>query len=168
MTSRAAAAASSTGNTLSTHPANTAPIGSDSRTAREPDRDKRGQWSSLQRRPAGPVRHRGQQETGDDGGEIAVQHLVGMPIDWRKCRRDPQIAEKHREPDQDRQRGLNRACQEEWPEAIAQNGRSRPGAPAGFADHVSAYRLEATSDTAGDDGSLPRLIHYRVACNHHP
>ncbi|KAH2822262.1 hypothetical protein KXV85_002288, partial [Aspergillus fumigatus] len=85
----------------------------------------RRQRRAMQRQPAGPVRDRREQEAGDDGRQIAVQHLVHMPVARRECGRETQLAIERRQPDQDRQSRLDRAQQEERPEA----GRKERPAP---------------------------------------
>src|SRR6185369_1517423 len=52
--------------------------------AKRPQRDEEHQRSAAQRKPPGPVRDRGKQETGDHGRKEAVEHLVNVPIAWHE------------------------------------------------------------------------------------
>ena len=91
--------------------------------AGNPHHDECHQRRALQRQPAGPVRNCREQESGDDGRQIAVEHLMHMPVARREGREELQFAVKRRQPDQDRKPGLDRAEQEERPEA---GGKQRP------------------------------------------
>lgn len=54
---------------------------------REPGRNQHGKWRALERKPAGPVRHRREQKAAKDGRDIAEQHFVDVPVARRKGRR---------------------------------------------------------------------------------
>ena len=79
---------------------------------------------ALQRQPTGPIGNRSQQKSGNDGGQIAEQHLVDVPIARGESRRQRQLAVKKRQPDEHRQGGIQRTEQEKRAEAVTQDRRS--------------------------------------------
>ena len=81
--------------------------------SRDPDDHQCQQGHALYRQPSGPVRNRREQETRDHRRQITVEHFMDMPVTRRKCRYQRQLAVKHRQPDQHRQTGIDRAQQKE-------------------------------------------------------
>ena len=53
------------------------------KAARQPKGGECGQRTSADRQAPGPVRDRGQQKARRDGGDVAVQHFVDVPIERR-------------------------------------------------------------------------------------
>lgn len=54
-----------------------------------------------------PVRNRGEQETGNYRGKVAVEHLMDMPVARHKGRSQRKFAHEDREPDQDGETRIN-------------------------------------------------------------
>ena len=126
MISRAAAAATSNRKLASTSIAASQPVSAENVTTRRPaiqTTTSEQQGPALYRQPSGPVRDCREQETRDHRRQIAVEHFVDVPVARRKGRDQRQLAIKHRQPDQDRQPGMERAQQEERPKAV---GKQRP------------------------------------------
>ena len=92
----------------------------DGRAAGEPDNDDDNQRRALQRQPARPVRDRGQQEARNHRREISVKHLVNVPVAGDEGGRHLHIAQIHRQPDQDDDRGIGRPQKKEGTEAVAE------------------------------------------------
>ena len=85
------------------------------------------------RQPSGPVRDRREQEPGDHSRQIAVEHLVHMPVARREGRGQGDLAMEGRQPDQDRKARIDRPEQEERPEAVRKQHRAIIGLPGGNA-----------------------------------
>src|SRR5215831_19126654 len=85
-----------------------------------PENDEGQQGLALNRQPASPVRDRGEQEAGDDGREIAVEHFMNMPVARCKGAGKPQFTVEHRQPHQDGYRRPDRAEEEEGTKACRQ------------------------------------------------
>ena len=118
----------------------------------DPDGDKRRQRRALQRQASGPVRDRREQEAGDDGRQIAVEHFVHVPVARREGGSEPQLAVKQRQPHEYRQRRLDRAEQEERPKAVGEQRQ--------------APVLAVPGNAAGDGrfGDCRSPAHFAAAC----
>src|SRR4029079_11869529 len=47
----------------------------------KPERGEARKRPAIDRQPPGPVRNRGEQETGDGGGHVAINHFVNVQIE---------------------------------------------------------------------------------------
>jgi hypothetical protein len=85
----------------------------------EQDRER----TPLDRKAAGPVRHRRQKKAGDHGADIAEQHLMDMPVPRREGGRQRDIAGEYRKPQRNHGAGIDGAEQKERPEAVGEQRR---------------------------------------------
>ena len=96
--SRAAAAASSSRKAASIASANCQPMTAGEHVASlpgKPSGEQGRERGALDGKPAGPVRHRGQEEACDHSADIAEQHLMDVPVPRRKGGRQRDIASEH-------------------------------------------------------------------------
>ncbi|KNX40095.1 hypothetical protein ROTO_33740 [Roseovarius tolerans] len=92
-----------------------------------PDQSQRPETPAHDRQTAGPVRHRGQEKSGDHRAEIAEQEFMGVPADRIECSGQHQMPRQHRHPKGHGQRRPDRRPEEERTEPIGQDGRTGPG-----------------------------------------
>src|SRR5262249_2770632 len=90
----------------------------DRHAACEPERGKGGQRQAIDRKTPRPVRNGGEQENGDDGRPIAVEHLVDMPVERREGGWQRQLTKILRQPQQDAECSPQRTAKKEWPKTI--------------------------------------------------
>ena len=98
--------------------------GRDRDASRGPRENQDEKGLALERQPSGPVRHGSEEKACDHRGEIAIQHLVDMPVARREGGRDLPLAVEQRQPDQDCEPGIERAPEEERAKAVGENCRS--------------------------------------------
>ena len=85
---------------------------------RHPQREQRGQRRARGGGLAGPVARRGQQEAGDHGGAVAVDHLVGVPQARVGAEsRQGETEGEARHPDHHGQAAVDHGAEEEGPKA---------------------------------------------------
>ena len=85
--------------------------------AQDPNRSQQPQGAAAYRQAAGPVGNRGQQETGDHGGDETEQHLVRVPDSRIEGRGQYHETGQIAEPERDRQGRPDPTSQKEWPES---------------------------------------------------
>jgi hypothetical protein len=127
----------------------------------DPEQDQSQERPPAQRQAAGPVRHGGHEEAGDDGRDVAEQHLVAVPGERRHGGRQPRPGER-RQPERQSERRPGGAQQEEGAEAVLQHGWEvhdlGTHRRCSFSLHVSlpAPRRSADSIHGQPDHLLPR------------
>jgi len=94
----------------------------------DPDQNKRKQRSALDRKPPRPVRDSGEQKARDHRRQVAVEHLMDMPVPRRERRMQQQLTVENRKPNQDGKAGIDASEQEKRPKAIGQQGGTGVGA----------------------------------------
>ena len=92
--------------------------------AGQPQREEPGQRIAIDRQPAGPVGNCGEQKTRNGRRDIAVDHLVDVPIDRIKGSRQRQLAEILRQPKCNAQCGPRRSAQKKGSETVRENRRT--------------------------------------------
>ena len=102
--------------------------GKDGDAADGPQADERRERNAGDRQAAGPVRDRRQEEAGDDGGAIAEDHFMGMPVDRREFRRRDDRPSENRQPQRHADQRPDARGEEERAEAAAEHRRPSPGA----------------------------------------
>src|SRR6185295_4458734 len=119
----------------------------DCKAAGEPKGGKPGERPTIDRQPPGPVRNRREQEAGDSRCDIAIEHLVNVPIERTQMCRYAQLAHILGNPDKDgddrpeacrqkeRAKAIREKCGTVIVAAALEGGRrhSRPFFPASLA-----------------------------------
>ena len=92
---------------------------------RGPEKHQTKQRQTADRRPAGPVRYRGQQETGQHAARIAEQHLMLMPGERIEREREAHHTGEHPQPESQGQRSPERGPKKERAETLPKDGDTR-------------------------------------------
>src|SRR5262249_52539853 len=62
-------------------------------TSEQPKREQCRKRIAVDRKPSGPVRNSCQKKTRDRSCDIAIDHLMDVPVEWRERSRQRQMAE---------------------------------------------------------------------------
>ena len=87
-------------------------------TRRGPEEHQTKQRQTADRRPAGPVRYRGQQEAGQHAARVAEQHLMLMPGERIEREREAHHTGEHPQPQSQGQRSPERGPKKERAETL--------------------------------------------------
>ena len=94
-------------------------------TRRGPEKHQTKQRQTADRRPASPVRYRGQQETGEYGARVAEQQLMLMPGERIEREWEAQHTSEHPQPQSQGQRSPERGPEKERAETLPKDGDTR-------------------------------------------
>ena len=92
--------------------------------ARKPQGEQAGQRIAVDRQPAGPIGNCRKQKTGDGRRDVAVDHLVDVPIQRIESGRQRHFAEILRQPKRNAERGPRGSAQKERTKAVRENRRA--------------------------------------------
>jgi hypothetical protein len=88
------------------------------RPARDPRPEQQSERPSLDRQAPCPIGNSREEKTGDDGADVAKQHLMDMPIPRSKRGRQVEAARKDCKPQWNHRPGVDRAEEKEWPKPL--------------------------------------------------
>src|SRR6185437_13711043 len=86
----------------------------------KPQQRQSRERNAAHRQASGPVRNRRQQEPADDGGSIAVQHFMNVPIERAEIGRQRQGTVVLRKPEQNAERRPRSSNKEKRPKSVSE------------------------------------------------